>query len=236
MLEYYDRANSRDPFRNKVWDDNGNGNFASVHFRINTIGFNSYGSFDNENDRVAFYNEAAEIIKSFGIVNDCGYKQNNEYLHSHPNDISGIVEKSKIKAIAEALNNSKTMKIRWIDVYEEYVYMSDDDYMEILKSKRDDIAKYIIERCFTKRTNLFKSSFEIAIAVQETFKINRINAIEDINNPKTTFKYAVQIIKQLIDNGYLVYVEENNNHYIRSFNKTEQRKNKINYDVIKIGA
>lgn len=236
MLKFYDLSD-RNYFNKKEWTDNGNGNFASVYFRIDTIGFDCVnGNFANENDRQAFHDEATEIIKSFGIVENCGFRQNNEYLYAHPQNISGIVEKSKIKNIAEVINNSKTMKIRWVDVYEEYALISDDKYMEILNSKRQAIAKYIVNACFTKRTNIFCSRYGMAIEAQERFKVNRINAIEDINNPKMTFKYVQSVIDQLITNGYLIQGTENEIAYIRSLNKTEQRKNKVNYDTMQIGS
>lgn len=236
MLKYNDME--KGSYFNEVeWTDNGNGNFAKVYFRIDTIGFECYsGSFKNAEDRQAFHDEATAIIKSFGIVESCSYRQNNEYLYAHPQEITGIVAKSKIKDIAEAINNSRTMKIRWTDVYEEYAVISDEEYERILNGKREEMAKCIVEKCFTKRTNLFKSTYEIAMLVQERFKENRINAIEDINNPKMTFKYAMNVIQQLIDNGYLIYVEYNGNHLIRAYNKTEQKRKKINYDSIEMGG
>ena len=162
MLKYF-KADRGACIGKADWTDNGNGNFAKVYFRIDTVGFDCYnGSFTNTDDREAFCKEAAEIIKSFGIVESSGYKQNNEYLHAHPQNISGIVSKSKIKAIAEAINNSKTMTIRWTDVYEEYADISDEDYTKILDSKREDMKAYIIEKSFTKRTNQYYLVRDIA--------------------------------------------------------------------------
>lgn len=228
-MNIYDK--SRSYSSRDEWKDNGNGNFANVYFRIDTIGFDCMsGYFAEDNNRKAFQEEATGIIKSFGIVESSGFKQNNEYLYAHPQDISGIVEKSKIKAIAEAIDSSHTMKIRWVDVFEEFAFISDSDYTAILDSKRQEMAHYIIQNCFTKRTNLFKSAYEIAINAMEKFKVNRINSIEDINNPKMTFKYAMEIIQQLVENGYLIQVVDSDRQLIRSMNKTEQRKNKVNYE------
>lgn len=229
MLQFIDK--SKGYSSREEWSDNGNGNFASVYFRIDTIGFDCMnGSFADSSDREAYLSEATAIIKSFGIVADCGYRQNNEYLHAHPQQISGIAQKSKIKAIAEAIDNSHTMKIRWTDVYEEYAFISDSDYQAILDTKRQEMAHEIIQNCFTKRTNLFKSAYEIAIDAMEKFKVNRINAREDINSPKATFHYAMDVIRQLVDKGYLIQVIDNDRQLIRSLNKTEQRKNKVNYE------
>lgn len=216
------------------WTDNGNGNYCKVYFRIDTIGFDCMNGYHKEEaDAQLFHEEASNIIASFGIVESSGYKQDNEYLHAHPSQISGIVAKDKIRAIAEAIDNSKSMTIRWIDVYEEYAVISDDDYRKILEDKRNDIAAYIVENCYTKRTNQYRSLFEVAVNVQERFKENRLNDREDINQHGMTFKFAGEIVKQLVDNGYLVSAEDN---LIRSLNKTEQKKNKVNYAEMKVGV
>lgn len=216
------------------WTDNGNGNYAKVYFRIDTIGFDCVNGYHKEEaDAQLFHEEASNIIASFGIVESSGYKQDNEYLYAHPQNISGIVAKNKIRDIVEAIDNSKSMTIRWVDVYEEYADMTDEEYRKILDSKRNDIAAYIVENCFTKRTNQYRYMREIAIGAQERFKTNRINAIEDINRPRYTYRYVVEVINSLADKGYLVRIDEDDETYIRSLNKTEQKKNKINYDTIR---
>lgn len=216
------------------WIDNGNGNYAKVYFRIDTIGFDCMnGSFSEEADAQLFHEEASDIISSFGIVESSGFKQDNEYLYAHPQNISGIVAKNKIRDIAEAIDNSRSMTIRWVDVYEEYTDMTDEEYRKILDSKRNDIAAYIVENCFTKRTNQYRYMREVAIRAQERFKTNRINAIEDINRPRYTYRYMVEVINSLVDNGYLMRFDDDDEAYIRSLNKTEQKKNKVNYDMIR---
>lgn len=231
MITYNNRTNNANI--STAWSDNGDGNYVKVYFRINTKGFAcAYGFFEEMSDKEAFNKEASDLIKSFGIVESCGYHQNNEYLHARPQQISGIVAKSKVKDIAEAINKSNTMTIRYVNVYNEYVYMEDAEYIEILNSKRQEIAGYIVEKSATKRISQFYSCRDIAVNVQEKFKVNRINAIEDINTHKTTFKYALEIIKRLVENGYLIQTKDNT--YIRSLNKTEQKKRKINYDNISV--
>lgn len=233
MLKFYDVSGGH--FDRKDWTDNGDGKFAKVYFRIDTIGFNS-GSFENEVDREAFRTEIAEIIKRFDVVEESGYKQTKENLYAHPNDISGVVAKSKIKAIAEAINNSKTMEIRWVDVYEEYSIIPDEDYVEILNNKRQAMAVDIVEKCATKRTNQFYNIRDIAKSIMEKFKENRLDKREDINTFGMTFRYAVKIIQQLVENGFLAHVEQNGEYYIRSFNKTEQKKNKVDYNSVYVNG
>lgn len=221
-MKYYNAIGNRPYSQREEWVDNGNGNYCNVYFRIDTIGFDCVnGCFDKEDDRKAFYEEATQIISKFGIIESSGFRQNNEYLYAHPQNISGIVAKSKIKAVAEAIDNCDTMSIRWVDVYEEYAIISDDDYKEILDGKRTEIIRCIIENCRTKRTNLYHSSFSVAVDVQERFKENRINDIENINKHGMTYKYIVGVIKWLVENNYLVTAKD---EYIRSLNKTEQKK------------
>jgi len=238
MIKILD-ANAKNPLDYKPiqdrteWTDNGNGNFVKVYFRINTKGFNCYnGFFEHKTDSTNFHNEASEIIKSFGVVESCGYNQNNEYLHAHPQNISGIIAKSKVKAIAKSLDNSLSMSIRWVDVYDEFIYMKDTDYIDILNGKRAEIAQAIIGWAATKRTNQFIAASPIALKAQENFKVNRINAIENANKEGMTYKFAIELIRQLVDNGYLI--QEDDYYYIRSLNKGEQKKNKVNYATMEV--
>ena len=222
------------------WTDNGNGNYAKVYFRIDTIGFDCMnGSFSEEADAQLFHEESSNIISSFGIVESSGFKQDNEYLYAHPQNISGIVAKNKIRDIAEAIDNSKSMTIRWVDVYEEYAIIPDDEYRKILETKRKDMIKYIIEQSATKRTNQYVFAGDVVARAQEHFKENRLNAREDINRRGLTCKFAMEIIAQLVNNGYLLMWDRDNDgeYYIRSLNKTEQKKNKVKYaELWKEGA
>ena len=230
-MKYYN-ANRGMYGQREEWADNGNGNYAKVYFRIDTIGFDCMnGSFSEETDAQLFHEEASNIIGSFGIVESSGYKQNNEYLYAHPSHISGIMAKDKIREIAEAIDNSKSMTIRWVDVYEEYAIIPDDEYRKILETKCKDMIKYIIEQSATKRTNQYVFALDIAARTQERFKENRLNAREDINRHGLTCKFAMEIIAQLVNDGYLLMWDRDNDgeYYIRSLNKTEQKKNKVKY-------
>lgn len=218
--------------RNKTnstnWIGDKTDGYIKVYFRINTKDFDcANGYFNNEDSRTAFHTEISEIISTFGIVESCGYKQNNEYLHVHPQNISGIIAKSKVRSIAEAINNSESTSIRWVDLYAEYVYMTDEEYINILNEKRAEIAQNIVKESATKRTNQYVSLRDVAISTHEKFKINRINSIEDINRPKITYRFIVEVVKQLVNNGYLVQIEDYS--YIRSLNKGEQKKAKVDY-------
>ena len=188
------------------------------------------GFFENNLDCTTFHDEIGKVIESFGIVESCGYKQNNEYLHAHPQNISGIVKKDKIKAIAEAIDSSTSMSIRWVDVYNEYADISDENYKAILDNKRTEMIDYIIEQCYTTRRDRYYRVFSIATSTQEQFKTDRINAIEDVNKHGMTYNYVVDIINALVSNGYLVRTSDGEG--IRSLNKTEQKKNKIDYSCV----
>lgn len=92
------------------------------------------------------------------------------------------------------------------------------------------MARAVFESCVTKRKNSFLRSYEVAVGVAEKFKTYRINAQEDINNLGMTFRYVDSIINKLIEKGYLKSAEQNGSLYIRTANKTEQKKEKINLE------
>lgn len=229
-IKYYDETKGG-IYSKAEWKDNGGGNYVNVYFRIDTVGFDCMsGYFQNDDDRNAFISESSKLVKSFNIDESCGYKTKDEYLYCHPQNISGIVAKNKVKDIAKAINESCTMKIRWVDVYKTYYKISDEDYSKILETKKEEMARAVLESCVTKRKNSFVRSYEVAVRIAEKFKTYRINAQEDINNLGMTFRYVDSIINKLIEKRYLKSVEQNGNLYIRTINKTEQKKEKINLE------
>lgn len=226
-IEIYD-AIKRNFAERKKWSDNGSSDYIEVYFRIDTTGFNCINQgFETEEDRNAFCAEASNLIKKFNISENCGHRQTDEYLYAHPQNISGIVAKSKVEDIAKAINDSRTMKIRWVDVYEEYFQISDGEYKIILENKREEIVKAIIEGCVTQRSNRYCISNEVIRSIVERFKVNRINAQEDINTQGMTYMFVCEIVNELIATGYLKAVTQEKILYIRTIKRMKQKKEEI---------
>jgi hypothetical protein len=208
--------------------------YVEVYFRIETPSFeNMNGFFNSDEDRDKWNTEASNLIKSFGIMEDSGWKVKHDklqcaYLYTHPQDISGVVRKNDVKKIAEEIDRMELSSIRWVDLYRTVYVISDEEYEKYLDGKRNEIRKLIFERAATKRTNRYYIFLDIAVGVAKSAKLNRLGLSDGDNySGGQTVDYVANTIKEMIDEGYLKHVEQDGYNYIRSLNKTEQRKLKL---------
>ena len=134
--------------------------YINVHFRIDANGFDYNGHFNNAIEQAAFNQEVKAILNRFGIMEDCGYSAERagkmkEWLYIHPQDISGVVRKQAVKAIADALESCKTCSLRWVDVYEEVFDMTEEAFIQRLEEQKQAIKADLMRLYETKRSNLY---------------------------------------------------------------------------------
>lgn len=209
--------------------------YVKVYFRIDTPTFDCTGFFKSNEDRDKWNDEASTVIKSFGIMEDCGFAVENSkekcaYLYAHPQNISGVIRKNDVKRIAEAIDSMKLSSIRWVDLYETVYVISDDEYEEYLNGKRKEIRKELFAKAATTRTTKYYNAFDVAGSLAGKFRLNRLG-INDGKNYGTgqTIDYILEVADDMIDEGYLKFFEQNGEKYIRSLNKTEQKQMKIKF-------
>lgn len=208
--------------------------YADVHLRIEARDYQyPFNNFTAEN-KERFYNEVYAIFKSLGWEIDISdgigcmtIQKGKQNLYLHPQDFSGEVLKNEVKQIAEALENHETFKLRWVDIYKTVYDISDDEYNSYLDSRKEDIKKLLFERCKTNRTNQYKNVYDIDRSVAESVKLRRVGVKDDINNRGQTHKYIDGVIDGMVADGLLLQIEQNGSVYVRSLNKTEQKKLKV---------
>ena len=76
-------------------------------------------------------------------------------LYLHPSSFSGVLEEANIQPLQEQLSKARTFHCYHVDRYEEYRDLSDEAYQVELEAKRGEITGYILEKCRTKRSNLY---------------------------------------------------------------------------------
>ena len=131
------------------WDpDRDYGNeYVKVYFNIDTPTYkwNPHGvSWNSDQDRNAWKQEASALISSFGILEDCGYavehsSDKRAYLYAHPHQISGVIKKNDVKKVAEAIAGMKLSTMRWVDIRETVYVISDEEYEVYLCSRDEEI-------------------------------------------------------------------------------------------------
>jgi hypothetical protein len=212
--------------------------YVDVYFRINANYYQyPYNNYSQEQQQ-EFRNEVNKIFKILGWENIeakyssscCTVTQGKQHLYLHPQDFSGEVLKNNIKLIAEALENNTTFKLRWIDLYKTVYDIKDQEYEEYLTTKDTEIRTALFERCQTARTNKFYYIHDVARSLADNYRLARIGLNDGRNyGSGQTIEHITKIIEQMAEENYLVCATDKNNFkLVRSVNKTEQKKLKIN--------
>lgn len=218
------------------WNPNADyGNeYVSVYFRIDTPLYNDcIYDFKSDEDSEKWHAETSELIKSFGVMDGSIYdiersKEKQAYLYAHPQSISGVIRKNDVKRIAEAISKMELSSICWVDLYETVYVISDNEYEEYLNRKRNEIRKELFVESATPRITKYYNAFDIARSLADKFRLNRlgINDGKDYGSGQT-IKYILNVANEMIEEGYLKFFERDGEKYIRSLNKTEQKKSKL---------
>lgn len=166
-------------------------------------------------------------------MEDSGYKVEHSeekcaYLYAHPQQFSGIILKNDVKKIAEAIDAMELSSIRWVDLYETVYNISDSEYEEYLIGKKKEIRELLFRKSATTRTNKYYSAFDVARHIAWKIRLSRLG----YNDGKQygsgqTIDYILKVAEEMISEGYLKCFEQDGVKYIRSLNKTEQKKLKL---------
>lgn len=161
--------------------------YKRVYFRINTPSYynSSYGvGFGNENDRDLFHQTITELFLSDGwsikekrFSGGCSTVQKDKQeLYLHPQSISGVVSEVNILDIEDLLMSSNLFEFTKTDTYEDVYDITNDEYIEILESKKEDITNNILTAFKTKRRNLFITcSYSVLDKVLDKYRIKRLS-------------------------------------------------------------
>ena len=238
-IKYHDNTNGVQYGEDHMLTDNWNpdmdyGNeYVRVYFRIDTPSYHYERGFSSTEDRDSWNTEASNLISSFGIMEDSGYKVDNgkekcAYLYAHPQNISGVVLKNDVQKIAEAISNMKLSSIRWVDLYETVYVISDNEYEEYLNGRKEEIRKALFEKSATTRTTKYYEAFDVARHIAGMVRLNRLGLNDGKNyGSGQTIEYILKVADEMIEEGYLKYFERDGYKYIRSLNKTEQKQSKL---------
>jgi len=210
--------------------------YVDVHFRIDAdyyqYPFNNY----TQEQKQEFNDEARKVLENLGWKTEkevnssyCADMTNGEqHLYLHPQDFSGEVLKTDVMKIAEALENNKTFKLRWVDLYKTVYDITDQEYEDYLKTKDAEIRVSLFEKCKTTRVNRFYYVLDMARNLADTYRLARINCNDGKNHGTgQAIEHIVKIIEQMEKENYLISTMDKGSRCVRSINKTEQRKLKI---------
>lgn len=210
--------------------------YTRVYFRIEAPAY-CYPSFGfTKSEREAFYTEVKSVLQPLGWKEEDGENEwgcgdiikGKQHLYLHPQNFSGEVFKNEIKAIAEALKEHKTFSLSWVDLYETVFDIAENEYEEYLNSKDEEIRKELFSNYSTTRTNKFYHTYDACVKLSANFGLKRIGINDGMNYANgQTMKHIENIIKDMITEGLLIGIIDDNRNLFRSLNKSEQKQLKV---------
>lgn len=198
--------------------------YRKVYLRIHTQGYSTGWSSDA--DRSAFKEESRRLFQELGWMISPGYNgscdvvtKDRQDLYLHPTSFSGVMEETNIQPLQEQLLNTQAFRCYHVDRYEEYQDLSDEEYRAALEVQRDKITAYILERCRTKRRNLYVVA-PVAEHVAAKFEPRRL-CDKDRHN-KVGNKFVADLMAELLQKGWLVSAQTSHGEGIRTATDKER--------------
>ena len=198
--------------------------YRKVYFRIRTECYSSGWSSDA--DRAAFKEESRRLFQELGWTVTLGCNggcdtmtKDCQDLYLHPSSFSGVLDEDNIQSLKEQLAQARTFRCYHVDRYEEYRDLNDDEYRAELEAKRDEITAYILEKCRTKRSNLYIVA-PVAVRVAEHFEVCRL-CDKDRHN-KVGNQFVAALMDELLQKGWLVAEKTSHGDGIRTATDKER--------------
>lgn len=198
--------------------------YRKVYFRIRgRYQFDS--GWPAETDAAKFHEESRSLFQSAGWDLQPGgdstfdtVTKGWQELYLHPMNFSGIIEMDEIPAIQELLKDAKSFCCYGFDCYERYWDITDEEYLAQLETKREEITHEILERCRTKRKNLYITG-PVALNVAQKFSVHRLCDKEGKHNLANRF--VGELMEQLVQDGLLVTTKTRNGPGVRTATDAE---------------
>lgn len=198
--------------------------YRKVYFRIRTECYSSGWSSDA--DRAAFKEESRRLFQELGWTVTLGCNggcdtmtKDRQDLYLHPSSFSGVLDEDNIQSLKEQLAQARTFRCYHVDRYEEYRDLNDDEYRAELEAKLDEITAYILEKCRTKRSNLYIVA-PVAVHVAEHFEVCRLCDKDRRNQIGNQF--VAELMDELLQKGWLVAAETSQGKGIRTATSKER--------------
>ena len=122
-------------------------------------------------------------------------------FYLHPMNFSGVIQEESIPELEALMRGAHSFQCYATDRYEEYLDMSDSEYLEYLESRREEIVSSLLDECRTPRCNLFKAG-PIAETIATRFSLHRLCDKQNTNSHANRF--VSEVMEQLVAEGRLV--------------------------------
>ncbi len=193
--------------------------YRQVYFRIKSA-YEAYGGWAEDHAAEQFRDETRSLFQKVGWTLHPGgngvcdtVTKGRQELYLHPMNFSGVIQEESISELENLLRGAQTFQCYATDRYEEYLDMSDDEYLELLESKREEITSRLLDVCKTKRRNLFKTG-PIAEGVADYFSVHRLCDKQNTNSIAN--RLVSEVMEQLVEEGRLITAHTRHGEGVRT--------------------
>ena len=207
--------------------------YYKYFIRIDTPSYynnSPYGwGWGNQEQKQQWENEVKKLVEKLG------YKQENEKssfyrygkntkIHFHPQEISGIIDAVELGRLLMYIDND-IFKIRkrqdgtaMVDKYDEYFDYSEQEYIQEILKKKEEIKKRIVELLKTNRKYQYKNINNVLSIIEREFNIK---TLREFSQPLDTVFYMC--IDELLKENLIKKYQYEENLY-RATQKSELKK------------
>lgn len=182
--------------------------YVDAHFRI-TCAYNGMQGWLSEESKLAFRDETTAMFEEVGWTIKKGewhgsadtVHRRKESLYLHPQDFSGVIRKDTIPEIIILLRDRKTFSYKTVDLYNDFYDISDDDYLNRLIARKQEITDTLLELTTTKRRNLFVPASRVISALEGRFRLHRVG---EKYGDLVLSNFLLEQVQVLLEEGKLV--------------------------------
>lgn len=124
----------------------------------------------------------------------------------------------RVKLILKIYRDVMWVLSERVEELHEYWDITDEEYLAQLETKREEITHEILERCRTKRKNLYITG-PVALNVAQKFSVHRLCDKEGKHNLANRF--VGELMEQLVQDGLLVTTKTRNGPGVRTATDAE---------------
>lgn len=207
--------------------------YYKTYIRINTPSYyNRYGcGWDNQEQKEQFEKAVQELINKLGYKleekSTCRYRYGkNTDIYFHPQEISGIIDAVELGRLLMYIDNDIFQVIKrqdgtaMVDIYDEYFDYSEQEYIQEILKKKEEIKNKIVELLKTNRKNQYKNINNVLPIIEREFNIKTLKGFEQ---PLTTLFYIC--IDELLNENLIKKYPYEENLY-RALQKSELKTRK----------
>lgn len=177
---------------------------AYFYIRSKYSGYSDWPSVEAAKD---FRQESRALFESAGWTVEPGrdgigdtVRNGKQSLYLHPNEFCGPVREENISDIEALIRKARTFSFESTSLFKTYYEWSDAEYLNYLKTKKEEIAAEMLRKFHTASRNRYAMGGCYDIA--ERFHVSRIDDPDRKHDP--VHLYVSEVFEELLAEGLLI--------------------------------